>query len=341
MFRFEDPIYLWALIAVPVLIVIRLVGWHQRRSKLRKFGDKDLLKGLMPDVSKYRPGVKFWLLIAALVLVVVMLARPQMGTKVSNEKRKGIQAIICLDISNSMLAQDVEPSRLERSKMLVENLVDKFNNDKIGLIVFAGEAYVQLPITSDYVSAKMFLNDIEPGLIQTQGTDIAQAINLAMHSFSQEDDQSGKAIIVITDAEDHEGGAEAAAKAAHKAGINVFVLGVGTGKGAPIPMGNGSYLKDRSGNTVMTAFNEQTAQQIAQAGDGTYIHVDNTTNVEDQLNAALSKLQHGDSESVIYSAYNEQFQVVGWIVLILLILEVCISEAKNPLFKKVKIFRKK
>lgn len=225
--------------------------------------------------------------------------------------------------------------------MLIENLVDKFNNDKIGLIVFAGEAYVQLPITTDYISAKMFLSNIEPGLIRTQGTDIGQAINLAMHSFSQEDDKSGKAIIVITDAEDHEGGAEEAAKAAHKAGINVFVLGVGSGKGAPIPMGNGTYLKDRSGNTVMTALNEQTAQQIAQAGDGTYIHVDNTSNVEDRLNVELSKLQHGDAESVVYDASNEQFQVVGMIVLFLLILEVCISEAKNPLLKKVKLFRKR
>ncbi len=341
MFRFENPIYLWALIAIPILVIIRFVEWRQRCIKLKKFGEKDLLKELMPDVSKYRPSVKFWLLMAAVALVVVMMARPQMGAKISNEKRKGIQTIICLDISNSMLAQDVEPSRLERSKMLIENLVDKFNNDKIGLIVFAGEAYVQLPITTDYISAKMFLSNIEPGLIRTQGTDIGQAINLAMHSFSQEDDKSGKAIIVITDAEDHEGGAEEAAKAAHKAGINVFVLGVGSGKGAPIPMGNGTYLKDRSGNTVMTALNEQTAQQIAQAGDGTYIHVDNTSNVEDRLNVELSELQHGDAESVVYDASNEQFQVVGMIVLFLLILEVCISEAKNPLLKKVKLFRKR
>jgi Ca-activated chloride channel family protein len=231
MFRFENPIYLWALIAIPILVIIRFVEWRQRCIKLKKFGEKDLLKELMPDVSRYRPSVKFWLLMAAIALVVVMMARPQMGAKISNEKRKGIQTIICLDISNSMLAQDVEPSRLERSKMLIQNLVDKFNNDKIGLIVFAGEAYVQLPITTDYISAKMFLNNIEPGLIKTQGTDIGQAINLAMHSFSQEDDKSGKAIIVITDAEDHEGGAEEAAKAAHKAGINVFVLGVGSGKG--------------------------------------------------------------------------------------------------------------
>ena len=341
MFRFEDPIYLWALIVIPILVLIRLVGWRQRRSKLRKFGEKTLVKQLMPDVSRFRPGLKFWLLMAAVALLIVMVARPQMGAKVSNDKRKGIQTIICLDISNSMLAQDVEPSRLDRSKMLIENLVDKFNNDKIGLIVFAGEAYVQLPITTDYVSAKMFLDDIEPGLIQTQGTNISEAINLAMHSFSQEDDQSGKAIIVITDGEDHEGGADDAAKAAHKAGINVFVLGVGAGKKVPIPLGNGSYMKDRQGNTVMTGLNQQMAQEIAQAGDGTYIHVDNTGDVEDRLNDELSKLQHGDSESVVYSTYNEQFQMVGVIVLVLLILEVCISEARNPLFKKVKIFRKK
>jgi Ca-activated chloride channel family protein len=178
MLRFEDPIYLWLLWLIPLLALVRLFVWRRRKGKLKKFGDPALVKELMPDVSKYRPAVKFWLMNAALAVLIIMLARPQMGAKISHEKRNGIEAIICMDISNSMLAQDVAPSRLDKSKMLVENMVDHFTNDKIGLVVFAGDAFIQLPITSDYVSAKMFLQNIDPSLIQTQGTDISAVPSL-------------------------------------------------------------------------------------------------------------------------------------------------------------------
>ena len=238
MFRFDDPVYLWLQLLVPVMVLIRFVGWRRRIKKIKKFGDPELVAQLMPDISVYRPSVKFWLALGALSLAIIMLARPQMGTRISHDKRNGIETMIALDISNSMLAEDVAPSRLTKSKMLVENLVDHFNNDQIGLVVFAGQSYVQLPITSDYVSAKMFLQDIQPSLIQTQGTDIAGAINTCIHAFTP-NDKVGKAIIVITDGEDHEGGAIEAAKAAHDRGINVFILGIGDSKGAPIPMGNG------------------------------------------------------------------------------------------------------
>ena len=201
MFRFEDPIYLYLLAVIPVILLIRFLMVRQQKKRLRKFGDRDLLRQLMPDVSRLRPAVKFWLLLGALTLLIVMLARPQMGTKISHEKRTGIETIICMDISNSMLAEDVAPSRLDRSKMMVENLVDHFTNDKIGLIVFAGDAFIQLPITSDYVSAKMFLSNIDPSMIATQGTDIAAAINMASHSFTQQEGV-GQAIIVITDGEE-------------------------------------------------------------------------------------------------------------------------------------------
>lgn len=340
MFRFEDPIYLWALLVIPVLLLIRLAGWRRRRSKLRKFGDPELVRQLMPNVSKFRPTVKFWLLLVAWALLVVMVARPQVGAEVQRDKRNGIEAIICLDISNSMLAQDVAPSRLDKSKLLVESLVDRFTNDKIGLIVFAGDAYVQLPITSDYVSAKMFLQNIDPSLIQTQGTDIAQAINLGLHSFTQAD-KIGRAIIVITDGEDHEGGAVEAAAEARKKGVNVFILGVGDTKGAPIPTGDGGYMKDRLGQTVMTALNEQMCREVAQAGSGKYIHVDNTGDAQTELNNDLARLQRGDSEAVIYNAYDEQFQAFGILVILLLVVEVCILEAKNPLLKNIKLFRRR
>ena len=241
MFKFADPSYLWLLVAVALLVVLRFYNMLKRRRLMSRLGDKQLLAAMMPDVSRGRPTVKFWLLISALALMIVMLARPQMGSKISNDKRNGIETIIALDISNSMLAQDVVPSRLEKSKMLVESLVDNFTNDKIGLVVFAGDAFVQLPITNDYVSAKMFLHDISPSLITTQGTDLARAINLSASSFTQQQGV-GRAIIVITDGEDHEGGAEEAVKAARKKGINVFILGIGSNKGAPIPLG-GDYLR--------------------------------------------------------------------------------------------------
>lgn len=339
MFRFEDPIYLWLLLLVPILLLLRFLTYKRRIAKLKKFGDIALVRELMPDVSKYRPTAKFVLILTALTLVVLMLARPQTGTKISNESRSGIETIIAVDISNSMLAKDVVPSRLDKSKLLVENLIDNFTEDRIGLIVFAGEAFVQLPITNDYVSAKMFLQNMDPSLISTQGTDLARAIRLAMNSFSQQEN-IGRAIIVITDGEDHEGGALEAAKEAKKKGINVFILGVGSSNGAPIPVGNG-YLTDASGKTVMTALNEQMCQEVAQAGNGTYIHVDNTSEAQEKLNSEISKLQKGTTRSVVYSEYDEQFQAFGILVLLLLIAEVCILEAKNPLLMKIRLFRRK
>lgn len=340
MLRFESPIYLYLLIAVPLLALLRLLSWRLRKRNLRAFGDPQLLASLMPDVSRYRPAVKFWLLVAAYVLLVLMLARPQMGSKISREKRNGIEAIICMDISNSMLAQDVVPSRLDKSKLLVENLIDNFTNDKIGLIVFAGDAFVQLPITSDYVSAKMFLQNIDPSLISVQGTDLARAVDMATKSFTKQEG-IGRAIIVITDGEDHEGGAIEAAKEARKRGMNVFILGVGDPKGAPIPLGNGNYLTNAQGETVMSALNTRMCQEVAAAGSGTYIHVDNTGDAQEKLNDALARLQRGESESVIYSEYDEQFQAFGILALLLLIAEICVLECKNPMLRNVRLFKKK
>ena len=341
MFRFEDPIYLWLLVLIPVLALVRFISYRNQRKRLRKFGDPSLLKELMPDVSRFRPSVKFWLLLGALALLIVMLARPQLGTKISHEKRVGIETIIAMDISNSMLAEDIIPSRLDRSKMMVENLVDHFTNDKIGLIVFAGDAFVQLPITSDYVSAKMFLSSIDPSMMATQGTDIARAIEMATHSFTQEEG-IGKAIIVITDGEDHEGGALEAAEAAKDEGMRVYVLGVGSVNGAPIPIsGTGNYMTDRAGNTVMSALNEEMCKQVAQAGGGAYIHVENNSAAQQQLDRELDKLAKKETSTTVYSEFDEQFQAVGILVLLLLIIEICILDRRNPLLKRVSLFGKR
>ena len=338
MYRFENPEYLWLLLVVLLLGIIRFVTYYNQKKRLRKFGDPELLHQLMPDVSRWRPLVKFLLLELALTMLIIMVARPQQANGVSQDKRQGIEAIIALDVSNSMLARDVSPNRLDRAKMMVENLIEDFTDSKVGLIVFAGDAFVQLPITSDYVSAKMFLSSIDPSMIANQGTDIAAALNMASHSFTQQE-HVGKAIIVITDGEDHEGGAMEAAKDAHEKGLNIYMLGIGSTKGEPIPdPQTGNFMTDNQGNMVMSRLNEQMCREIAQAGGGAYIHVDNSSSAQRLLDEELDKLEKG--ETIIYSDYEELFQYAGLMALILLILEICIMDRKNPLLKNIKLFKR-
>lgn len=318
MFRFANPEILWLLLLIPVIALMGVSMLFRQHKRRRKLLEDSFFRYLVPDYSRPRSIVKFCLRLLALLFVIVALARPQAGSKVTTEQRKGIEAMIALDISNSMMAEDVAPSRLEKSKLLIEHLVDRFDNDRVGLIVFAGESFVQLPITHDFVSAKMFLHDVSPSLIESQGTDIGGALRLAAHSFSQ-NKNVGKAVIVITDGEDHEGRAEEMAKNAQDEGINVFILGVGTAKGAPIPLPEGGFLTDNQGNTVMTALNEQMCRDIAQAGKGAYIHVDNTTTAEEQLNKALSALQSGELGTASYTDYDEQFQTFVLLAVLLLI----------------------
>ena len=339
MFRFGEPIYLYLLLIVPFLVVFYLYTNYRRRKRLRQYGDPELMAHLMPNVSKYRPDVKFWLVTAALVMVIFMLARPQFGSKMETVKRQGVETVVALDISNSMLAQDVTPSRLEKSKKLVSRLVETFNNDKVAMIVFAGEAFTQLPITSDYISAKMFLETISPSLITTQGTDIRGAIGLAMKSFTP-NEGVGRAIILITDGENHEGGAVEAAQQAAEKGVRVFVLGVGSPDGSPIPVeGTNDFRRDKDGNVVVTKLNEQMCQEIAKAGNGMYVRVDNTNNAERALNAEINKLAKADVETQVYTEFDEQFDVLAWLALVLLAVDVMLLNRKNPLFKNVKLFK--
>ena len=340
MFRFEEPTYLYPLLLLPFLAAFYLYSNYRRRKAIRKFGDPVLMAQLMPDVSKYRPDVKFWLVFAAIGLFAVLLARPQFGSKLETVKRQGVEVMIALDISNSMLAQDVQPSRLEKAKRLVAQLVDKMENDKVGMIVFAGDAFTQLPITSDYISAKMFLESINPSLISKQGTAIGAAINLATRSFTPQEGV-GRAVIVITDGENHEGGAVEAAKAAAEKGIQVSVLGVGMPDGAPIPVeGTNDFRRDRDGNVVVTRLNEQMCQEIAQAGDGIYVRVDNSNAAQKVIAQEINKMAKADVETQVYTEFNEQFQAVAWIILLLLLAEMLILERKNPLFRNIHLFKK-
>ncbi|MBE6280896.1 MAG: VWA domain-containing protein [Bacteroides sp.] len=340
MFRFANPDYLYLLLILPLLVGLFLYANYIRRQRLKKYGDPVLLEELMPTVSKYRPNLKFWILFVTIALVIVMLARPQFGSKMETVKRSGVEAVIALDISNSMLAEDVAPSRLEKAKKMISRLVDTFNNDKVGMIVFAGEAFTQLPITSDYISAKMFLESITPSLITTQGTDIGAAIRLAMKSFTP-NEGVGRAIVVITDGENHEGGALEAAKEAAEKNMQVFILGIGSPEGSPIPVERGSndFRRDKDGNVIVTRLNEQMCQEIAKAGNGLYIRVDNSNSAEKMLNNEIGKLAKSDVESQIFTEFDEQFEGLAWLVLILLVVEMLILDRKNPLFKNVRLFK--
>ena len=341
MFRFEEPAYLYILLLLPLLAAFYLYSNYRRRIAIRQFGDPVLMAQLMPDVSKYRPDVKFWLVFVTIGLFAILLARPQFGSKLETMKRQGVEAMIALDISNSMLAQDVQPSRLQKAKRLVAQLVDKMQNDKVGMIVFAGDAFTQLPITSDYISAKMFLESIAPSLISKQGTAIGAAISLATRSFTPQEGV-GRTIIVITDGENHEGGAVEASKAAAEKGIQVNVLGVGMPEGSPIPIeGTNDYRRNKDGNVIVTRLNEQMCQEVAQAGNGIYVRVDNTNGAQKAIGRELDKMEKADVETQVYTEFNEQFQAIAWIILLLLLVELMILERKNPLFRNVHLFSNK
>lgn len=340
MFRFEEPAYLYLLILLPLLVAFYLYSNYRRRKAIRRFGDPALMAPLMPGVSKYRPDVKFSITLLTIGLFAVLLARPQFGSKLETVKRQGVEVIIALDISNSMLAQDVQPSRLEKAKRIVARLVDKMQNDKVGMIVFAGDAFTQLPITNDYISAKIFLETINPSLISKQGTAIGAAISLATRSFTPQEGV-GRSIILITDGENHEGGVDEAIQRATEKGIQVNVLGVGSPEGSPIPADGGNdYRRDSKGNVIVTRLNEQMCQEIAQKGKGIYVRVDNTNNAQKAISKEIDKLAKADVETQVYTDYNEQFQAVAWIILILLLGEMLILECKNPLFRNIHLFSK-
>lgn len=337
MFKFANPNALFLYLLLLFVVGVYLYASYRRKSALRKYGDPVLLAALMPEVSSHRPQIKFWITFVAMCFMVLLIARPQFGSKVETVKRQGIETVIALDISNSMLAEDVAPNRLEKSKNIISRLVDSFEDDKVGLIVFAGDAFIQLPITSDFISAKMFLESINPGLINRQGTNIKAAIDMATRSFTP-NEGVGKAVIIITDGENHEGGAVEAAKAAAEKGMSVYVMGVGSLEGSPIPTGRNDFRRDKEGNVIVTKLNEKMCQEIAAAGNGVYIRIDNTNNAQKILQKEIDKLAKADIETAVYSEYDEQFQAVAWIAFVLLLLDMLLMVKKNPKFKGLNLF---
>jgi len=332
MFQFSNNEFLYALALIPLFTVIFVWVLLARKKRLQRFGDTELVSRLMPDASTRKPVVKFILLMIAYTFAVLGVAGPKYGTKLQESKRTGTEIIIALDVSNSMMAEDIQPNRLERAKQAVSRLIDRMGDNKIGLIVFAGEAYVQLPITADYVSAKMFLNTISPDVVPIQGTAIGAAINLAVNSFSPAS-EAGKGIIVITDGENHEDNPVQAAEEAVKRGMNVYTIGVGSTQGTPVPVktvsGQRDFMKDRSGNTVMSKLDEKTLQEVAVAGKGIYVRATTANmglnNVFDEIN----KLEKTEYEAKIYTDFAEMFQWFFGVALVFLLAELLISNRKN------------
>lgn len=338
MFRFAHPEFLYLFLILPALVLFYIYALIWKRRAIKRYGNPLLLKALMPDRSPKRQHLKFGFLLAAIAMLIVVVAGPQFGSKLETVKRQGIEIMVCLDVSNSMLAEDVAPNRLEKAKQMLGKLTDGFTDDKVGLIVFAGDAFTQLPITSDYISAKMFLSSINPSMVSTQGTAIGAAINLAVRSFTPSE-TSDKAIILITDGENHEDDAAGAAKAAAEKGIHVNIVGMGDPKGAPIPIpGSNNYMKDKEGNVVITKLSEQMCQEIAASGDGMYVRADNSNAALKALQKEIDKMNKSELDSKVYSEYDEQFQVFAWIALVLLIVEYLILDRKNRIFRKIKLF---
>lgn len=338
MFRFAHPDFLYLLFLLPALVAFYVYAMIVKKKAIKKYGNPTLLAELMPEVSTKRQHLKFWLLFGAITMVIFIIAGPQFGSKLETVKRQGVEIMVCLDVSNSMLAEDVSPNRLDKAKQMLSRLTDGFTNDKVGLIVFAGDAFTQLPITSDYISAKMFLSSINPSMVSTQGTAIGAAINLAARSFTP-DETTDKAIILITDGENHEDDAIGAAKAAAEKGFHVNIVGMGDPKGSPIPIqGSNNYMKDKDGNVVITKLNEQMGQEIAAAGNGMYVRADNTNSALKALQKEIEKMNKTELDSKVYSEYDEQFQIFAWIALFLLIADFMTLDRKNRIFRKVKLF---
>ena len=348
MISFAHPSLLYLLLLLPAVALLFVWSRVSRKRKLQRFGNPAVLEQLMPEVSRYMPWVKLSVTLVILALLVVLLARPRALTGIDNdspaaETSRGIEVMVCLDVSNSMLASSTDDergvSRLQRAKFILEKLIDKMSNAKIGLIVFAGDAFTQLPISSDYISAKMFVNSISTDMVPTQGTAIGSALEMAMNSFTPNDD-IGKAIVLITDAENFEDNAEEAAKRAAGADIQVDVIGLGTSKGARIPIGGGRYMiNPMTGEEVVTRHDEETGAQIARAGHGIYVNGASSSAIN-AIDTKMDELKQAEFERKSFSPQSEQFPVVAWLALIMLVADVFVVTRKISWLKQYKFFTK-
>jgi len=341
LFRFAYPDFLYLLLLLPVMVLLWVINEARKQKALKRFGDAMLVNRLLPERSAIRPSVKFIILILALSACIIILARPQFGSKLEEVKKQGVEVIIALDVSNSMLAEDIQPNRLTRAKQALTRLIDNLDNDKIGLIVFAGDAYTQIPITTDYISAKMFLATINPDMVPKQGTAIGAAIDLGMRSFSPGEGKS-KAMIIITDGENHEDDPVEKASEASENGIVIHTIGIGSSEGVPIPVvlnGRKDFLKDAGGNTVITKLDEEILKKTAISGNGNYVRASNSNLGLDEIFNEIKNMKKQELESTMYTEYNDQFQVFAAIALLMLFIDFIIMDRKNRKLAKIKLFK--
>lgn len=341
-FRFAQPDMLYLLLFLPVLLVIWILGNRRRKAARQKFAAEEMMKRLSPDFSSARMTAKFFIRLFVFIFAVLTAARPQFGSRLEEVKREGVEVIIALDVSNSMLATDITPSRIERAKQAIAQLVDQLREDRIGLILFAGDAYTQIPVTNDYLSAKMFLEAAGPDAVSKQGTAIGAAINLGMRSFTPESDKS-RALIIITDGENHEDDAIEAARAAAQKGIVVHTIGIGSPDGSPIPLlinGRTDYLKDRDGNTVITKLDEKGLQEIASITGGRYVRANNTSIGLNEIYNDIGRMKKSEVNTVMYTEYNEQFLVPAVMMLVLLVIDILLADRRNHLLRRLGIIQK-
>lgn len=337
MFRFAHPHILWALLIIPVMVVVLIIIGRMRRHALRRFGNPELLKELMPDRSTTRTAIKSTLFILSVALLILAAARPQFGSKLREERAEGVEMMLVVDVSNSMLAEDFAPNRLERTRYAIDRLFSSLKQDRVGLVVFAGEAKVQLPITTDYRMARSFAKRLSPDLVSVQGTELGQAISLAALSFSQEGD-AGRAMILITDGEAHDAVALEAARRAAEQGIRIFAIGIGTPEGAPIRI-NGEFIKDERDEMVVSRLNEQMLTDIAQATGGAYVRASNAAFGLEEIVAEINKIERGELTSQRFDEYDEQFTWLVAIAFALLLLEALLLDRRNPRLRRFNIFR--
>jgi Ca-activated chloride channel homolog len=341
LFRFANPDYLYLLLLVPVIILLFIANSIRKKRAMKRLGDLSLIEKLVPELSVGRPLVKFILQIIAFTAGIIMLARPQFGSKIEDVKKQGVEVIIALDVSNSMLAEDIQPDRLTRAKQAITRLIDNLDNDRIGLIVFAGDAYTQIPVTTDYISAKMFLSTIGPEMVPKQGTAIGAAINLGIRSFSPGEGKS-KAMILITDGENHEDDPVASAQEAAVAGIVIHTIGIGSSEGVPVPVAAGNkndFLRDVEGNIVISKLDEEILKKIAAAASGTYVRASNSNLGLDEVFSEIKKMKKQDMESKMFTEYDDQFRVFAALAFIMLLTDFILMERKNRKFANIRMFK--
>ncbi|MEI6433323.1 MAG: VWA domain-containing protein [Bacteroidota bacterium] len=341
MFKFAHTYYFYFLALIPVFIALLTFFLLWKKKAIARYGDMNVIRQLMPEYSGGKIIIKFLGIMLAMVALIFALADPQTGSKIEKVKRKGIDLMICLDVSNSMMAMDIKPNRIERAKQSIIRLIDNLEGDRIGIIVFAGKAYTQLPITTDYAAAKMFTEMINTNIVPTQGTAIAQAIELAVNGFG--DTKHNRAIVIITDGEDHEGNVLEQAELAVKKNITIYAIGMGLPEGSPIPVYDGNvqvgYKKDRDGQTIMSKLDETLLQQIASVGKGMYVRATTSETGLSKIFEDISKIQKSEIEEKQFSDYEDQFQYFVGIAILLLILDLFVFERKTRWIKRFQPFR--